>query len=127
MNIATNAYDGFHMMPHDSDDEKVQFRFFKINGEHLQGETIGRTDIGEVYNVLLVKQGKEGIELNDTFEAIFADPVVYAEGLIGMDIYGTFVKKTEEAQKWFDEYLKLTSERVTMINDVLKEKIDDAI
>jgi hypothetical protein len=65
--------------------------------------------------------------LNDTFEAIFADPVVYAEGLIGMDIYGTFVKKTEEAQKWFDEYLKLTSERVTMINDVLKEKIDDTI
>ena len=122
MNIATSTYDGFHMMPHDKDEDKVQFKFFKINENHLQGETIGRSEIGEVFNVLLVRHGKEGIELNDTFEAIFADPVVYAEGLIGMNIYGTFVKKTAEAQEWFDDYLKLTTERVTMINTELMEK-----
>jgi hypothetical protein len=120
MNIATSTYDGFHMLPHESDDNKIQFRFFKINEDRLQGDTIGRTEIGESYNVLLVKHGEKGVEMNDTFEAIFADPVVYAEGLIGMDLYGTFVKKTAEAQKWFDDYLKLTNESVTMFNNEMK-------
>jgi hypothetical protein len=127
MNIATSTYDGFHLMPHEKDENKVQFKFFKINEDHLQGDTIGRTDIGETFNVLLFKHGSGGIELNDTFEAVFADPVVYAKNLIGMDIYGTFVKKTVEAQEWFDDYLKLTIERVTMINNELMEKSDDTI
>lgn len=127
MNIAPSAYDGFHLMPHEKDENKVQFNFFKINQDHLQGETIGRNDIGETFNVLLFKHGSEGIELSDAFEAVFADPVVYAKNLIGMDIYGTFVKKTVEAQEWFDDYLKLTIDRVNIINNEMMEKNDDTI
>jgi hypothetical protein len=120
MDIKLDQYDGFHMMPDENNMASTQFKFFKIKEDYLQGETIGKTSIGETYNVLFLKKTKDGIELNDVFEAVFADPVVYAEGLIGINLYGTFVKKTEEAQEWFDDYIRLTKKRIDDINFELK-------
>jgi hypothetical protein len=116
--ITTKEYDGFHMMP--SDDDKITFSFFKINEKYLQGETIGKSSVGDNYNVLLLKHDSEGVHINDVFEAIFSDPVVYAERLVGMNLYGTFVKKTEESQKWFNDYLTETKEKVIMLNSKIK-------
>ena len=42
---------------------------------------------------------------DDTFEAIFSDPVVYAKGLCGTGTFGTIIRKQEKTSEWFKEYL----------------------
>lgn len=119
MDITSAEYDGFHMLPSDNsnDDETVQFHFFAVKPDKLQGDTIGKTQIGDVYNVVLFQANEDGdVQIDKSFEAIFADPVEYAKGLVGMKIYGTFVKKTQEAQIWFDDFLQETINRAEKIN-----------
>jgi hypothetical protein len=66
--------------------------------------------------VVFLTQGEDGHpELDDHFEAIFADPEVYVKGLLGANIYGCMVRKTENSWKWVEEYLKRLLGRV-MIN-----------
>ena len=62
------------------------------------------------------KRGEDGHpEFDDTFEAIFADPAVYVKGLIGANVYGCVLRKTEKSQKWFDEYLNRAKSSVMML------------
>jgi len=112
-------YDGFHFLPDIEIEDGYVFQFFVLNdatGEETKEVLIGGTNVGELYNVLLLKQKEDGIEVSDVFQAIFADPEIYAEGLIGTDYYGTFLKNSEHTKKWWDLYVKTTIETVEKFN-----------
>ena len=109
-------YDGFYILPHRDDDDGLKLSFFDFTDDFEKGEKIEHTSLGDKYHVIFLTQGKDGHpELNDHFEAIFADPEVYVKGLLGANIYGCMVRKTENSWKWVEEYLKRLLGRV-MIN-----------
>jgi len=107
-------YDGFYILP--GDDEGLKLSYFDFMDDFDKGEKIGGNDMGDMYHVIFLKAGKDNHpELDDHFEAIFAHPEKYVEGLLGADIFGCFVKKTENSWKWVDDYLKRVLARVTLI------------
>ena len=109
-------YDGFYILPHRDDDDGLKLSFFDFTDDFEKGEKIEHTSLGDKYHVIFLTHGKDGHpELNDHFEAIFADPEVYVKGLLGANIYGCMVRKTEHSWKWVEEYLKRLLGRV-MIN-----------
>ena len=113
--VKTTDYDGFYFLPGEEDNE-YSISFFTFN-EGKGGTPIENTDIGFKYHVAFFKYGQdETVEFNDTFEAIFSDPMTYIEGLVGSSLYGTFVKKTEKSKEWFDNYLSKTLDTVTIQN-----------
>ena len=85
-----------------------------------KGKRVDGTSLGDMYHVVFLKQGEDGNpEFDDHFEAIFADPEVYVKGLLGANVYGCMVRKTENSYKWVEEYLKRLLGRV-MINKMKK-------
>ena len=108
MDMTPSEYDGFHMLPVPEQANVVQFHYFQIEESGLQGATEGKNDIGEAYNVMLLKHDENGVHIDDVFEAVFADPLVYAKSLVGMNLFGTFVKKTKDGEGWFEKFLKGT-------------------
>lgn len=108
-------YDGFYIMPGE-DEGSLSLSYFDFREEFDKGKKIGGSEIGDMYHVIFFKQGDDNIpELDDHFEAIFGDPEIYIKGLIGANIYGCFVRKTENSFKWVDDYLKSTLSRVTLL------------
>ena len=109
-------FDGFYILPHRDDDNGLKLSFFDFTDDFEKGEKIEHTSLGDKYHVIFLTQGEDGNpELDDHFEAIFADPEVYVKGLLGANIYGCMVRKTENSWKWVEEYLKRLLGRV-MIN-----------
>jgi len=108
-------FDGFYILPHKQDDG-LRLSFFDFNDDFEKGKKIDHTSLGDMYHVVFLKQGEDGNpEFDDHFEAIFADPEVYVKGLLGANVYGCMVRKTENSWKWVEEYLKRLLGRV-MIN-----------
>lgn len=102
-----SEYDGLMFLPSDEEDEDtsaIEFHFIKFK-EGL-GKTIEGNDIGEKYHVVFFKRDETGeLFFDETFEAIFADPITYAKGFIGMNLFGGFFKKCENSTQWFNDYL----------------------
>jgi hypothetical protein len=102
-------------LPHKQDDG-LRLSYFDFNDDFEKGKKIDHTSLGDMYHVVFLKQGEDGNpEFDDHFEAIFADPEVYVKGLLGANVYGCMVRKTENSWKWVEEYLKRLLGRV-MIN-----------
>lgn len=102
-------FDGFYVVPKEGEEaDNMELRFFAFKDEKSLGEPIENTELGYKYHVAFFKENEEDgeIVLNDCFEAIFADPVTYARGLLGSKLYGTFIRKTEKSSDWFDNYLR---------------------
>ena len=105
MTTKTKDYDGFHFLPDPENDDTFLFQFFnlkRLEGNNHSTEVNGGNDIGDLYNVLLMRES--------------GDPKIYAEGLIGSDIYGTFVKNTEHANEWWKDYVITTKRIVNEFN-----------
>ena len=100
-----DGYDGFIFLPHDEDEDELEFRFVKYKGDF--GEPIEKTEIGDKYHVAFFKRDRETGEysFDEKFEAIFADPMVYAKNLAGHNLFGTIMRKQEKSSDWFDDYL----------------------
>lgn len=100
-----DGYDGFIFLPNDEDDDALEFRFVKYTGNF--GSPIENTDIGDKYHVAFFKRDIETGEFSfdETFEAIFADPMVYARNLAGHNLFGTIMRKQEKTSEWFRDYL----------------------
>jgi len=108
-------FDGFYILPHKQDDG-LRLSYFDFNDDFEKGKRVDGTSLGDMYHVVFLTQGEDGNpELDDHFEAIFADPEVYVKGLLGANVYGCMVRKTENSYKWVEEYLKKLLGRV-MIN-----------
>lgn len=103
-----SEYDGFYFLPtDDDDDEGLKFAYFNFKDEMAGGVKEGHTSVGDFYHIAMFRKGEDGYpELDDNFEAIFADPTVYVEGLVGSGLYGCVVRKTDKSGKWWEDYLK---------------------
>ena len=110
----SEKFDGFYILPGDEDGLKLSYFDFKDDFD--KGKKIGGNAMGDMYHVIFMKAGDDSLPmLDDHFEAIFAHPETYVKNLLGADIFGCFVKKTENSWKWVDDYLKRTLARVTMM------------
>jgi hypothetical protein len=73
------------------------------------GQSLGGSDLGHTYEVLLFRDDEEKDELTDIdrFEAIFSDPYEYASNLIMQNWFGIMVRKTTTSsvfiQRLFDK------------------------
>jgi hypothetical protein len=105
-------YDGFYIMPGDNEDQ-VEVRYFTFKEDF--GDSIENTEMGDKYHVALFQDNNDDMEFNDHFEAIFADPSVYAMNLAKGNLFGTYVRKTAKSSDWFDNYLKTTLDSVTLL------------
>lgn len=106
-----NDYDGFYFLPPENDDEiGFRYHFFHLKDELAGGKPIENTKIGDRFHVAFFKRDENDEPIfDDSFEAIFADPVEYTRNLIGSEIYGCFCRKTDKSEKWFEEYLFSTT------------------
>lgn len=100
-----DGYDGFIFLPHDEDEDALEFRFIKYKDNF--GPPVENTEIGDKYHVAFFKRDRETGEFSfdETFEAIFADPMVYAKNLAGHNVFGTIMRKQEKTTEWFKDYL----------------------
>ena len=109
-----NDYDGFYFLPGDEEGE-MKFAFFDFKDEFEVGIPMEVTNVGDKYLLAFFKKDVDGLPvLDDNFEAILADPQVYITGLLGAEIYGCVVRKTEKTIEWFEDYLNRTQKNVTM-------------
>lgn len=111
-------YDGFLFLPSEDEDEEtdsLEFRFIKYKQDF--GASVEGSDIGEKYHVAFFTRDEEGhFQFDEEFEAIFSDPMTYAKGFIGHNLFGTMVKKKERTAEWFKEYLTDIKESVKIAN-----------
>jgi hypothetical protein len=108
-------FDGFYLMP-GNDEGSLKLSYFDFLDNFDKGEKVDGTKFGDMYHVIFFKQSENGEpEFDDHFEAIFSDPEAYVHGLIRANVYGCFVRKTENSYKWVDDYLKSTLNRVTLL------------
>lgn len=106
--MSKEEYDGFYILPGDDEDDPggINIAYFKFKeGEHT-GKPIEGSPLGDKYHVAFFRKDINGDPMfDDSFEAIFCDPTIYAQGLVGSQIYGCVLRKTEKSAKWWDEYL----------------------
>lgn len=81
-----------------------------LEGAHYRdaGETLGGSDIGKSYHVILFKEDSDGQLVDiDMFEAVFSDPLEYMSNLLPSGIFGIMARKTTTSntfiQKTFDK------------------------
>lgn len=100
-----DGYDGFIFLRDDEDEDALDFRFVKY--KDVFGPPIENTEVGDKYHVAFFKCDEETGEysFDETFEAIFSDPMVYARNLAGLNIFGTIMRKQEKTSEWFKDYL----------------------
>ena len=105
-----SEFDGFFFTPVDNDNQ-IDLSFFRIKSREI-GQPIESTKMGDMFHVAFFRQGETGHpEFDDEFEAIFADPKTYVKNLIGSQIYGTFLRKTEHSGKFWRDYLNDAKKR----------------
>lgn len=110
-----SSYDGFYFTPAEEDDD-LNITFFDFKHSSEKGYPVSNTSIGDCWHVAFFRQDGNGIPyFDETFEAIFSDPTVYVKNLIGANLYGCIVRKTEKSQKWFEEYLENAKKNVESI------------
>jgi hypothetical protein len=59
---------------------------------------------------------------DEQFEAIFADPITYIKNILGTDLYGCVLRKTDVSSKWWDIYLKKIKDASIITSNKMKEK-----
>ena len=109
-----SEFDGFHFTPGDNDNE-IDLSFFHVKSQEM-GRPIESTKMGDMFHVAFFRKGADGHpEFDDEFEAIFADPQTYVKNLIGANVYGTFLRKTEHSGNLWKEYLNDAKKKCSII------------
>ena len=111
-----DEYDGFYIVPKDGEEtDSMELMFFCFKDDEKFGKPIEQNEMGYKYHVVFFKERDDGeMVLNDCFEAIFSDPVTYAKGLLGSNLFGTFLRKTERSSDWLDDYLRKAVDSVKL-------------
>jgi len=117
----TKEFDGFFFTPTEEEDQ-LKLSFFEFNNdEYSGGIPLDSNSIGDTYHIAFFKPDENGIPVfDDSFEAIFADPVTYTNGLIGTDLFGCILRKTTKSAEWFNDYLTKAKESVIMFKQSVK-------
>lgn len=113
------TYDGVFFFPavDEEGDDVMAFNFWSFTGNFANKESVGATEMGNMFHVAFFKENEGGFEIDDTFEAIFTDPKVYLEGLAGSNLFGVICRKTANSSSWFREYLQETMNKFKVINE----------
>ena len=116
------TFDGFFFTPNVEDGE-LELSFFDYTEENMKNaEKVENTSYGDKYHIAFFKPNGEGlVEFDESFEAIFADPVSYVKNLTGTSIFGCILRKTTRSNKWFDNYLTNAKENIIIHNIELKK------
>jgi hypothetical protein len=116
-------YDGIYFLPGDSEEE-LSLSYFELKEEELKGEPIDNSSIGDMFHIAFFKWSDGGNPVFDGhFEAILADPTVYLKNLVGADVYGCVLRKTENSAKWWQDYLIRTEKTCTMISEKIQKGV----
>jgi hypothetical protein len=115
---ALKEYDGFYFLPHyDGDDEGLRFDFFRFMDEYANGVKKDHCEMGDMYHIVFITHDGEGNPiLDENFDAIFVDPVEYVNNLLGADLFGCVVRKTDKSEEWLEKYLTRIKESDTLRN-----------
>ncbi len=112
-------YDGFYFLPGDKTCDYIInfFTFDEDDGDLANSKKIeSNNSIGDIWHIaLFTKDKKNEPVFNDSFEAILADPKIYAENLCSIGIYGCVLRKTDKSVNWFNDYLNKVKNRVTIL------------
>ena len=102
---APSEYDGFRFYPSsDNGMDGFAITTFDFANEMANSTPIENSSMGYKYHVALFQHdGDEKVKVNDLFEAIFVDPLVYLRNLGGTDFFGFFVRKTDKSDAWVIE------------------------
>lgn len=113
--MSKDEYDGFYFLPGDEEgDLNIAYFKFKADGD-FAGEPVKESSIGSTYHIAFFTRDENGDPVFDeNFEAVFADPNVYIEQLVGSNLYGCVLRKTEKSEKWWDEYLTRAKKTCTI-------------
>lgn len=107
-----DEYDGFYFTPHEEEGD-LNITFFDLKGDLGNSAPVDNSKLGDCWHIAFFRRDKNGIpHFDETFEAIFTDPEVYIKNLVGANLYGCVVRKTEKSTKWFEEYLENAKESV---------------
>jgi hypothetical protein len=118
----TRDYDGFYFLPGDNDGE-LKLEYFKFQEQEYIGEPIGASSLGDMYHIAFFKWIDGGdLIFDEQFEAIFADPTTYIKNILGADLYGCVLRKTDVSSKWWDIYLKKIKDASIITSNKMKEK-----
>lgn len=125
--MSKDEYDGFYFLPGEEDGD-LNIAYFKFKpGEDFVGKPIEDSPLGGTYHIAFFKKDVNGDPMfDDAFEAVFTDPAVYVKQLIGSELYGCVLRKTEKSTKWWEEYLT-RAQKTCMINKLINvaQKIAD--
>jgi hypothetical protein len=108
-------YDGFYFLPVENEEyeDSLGFQFFKLKDEYQNGKPIDGNRNGDMYHIAFFGRDDEGQPIfDDAFEAILTEPTVYIENLLGEDLYGCVLRKTDNSSDWFDDYLQKTLSKI---------------
>jgi hypothetical protein len=106
-------FDGIYFLPSSEQDSTVKYLFFDLSEEFVSSQKVDHSSIGDCFHIAFVRPNEKGMPiLNDHFEAILIDPMTYLRTLIGTDIYGCIVRKTEKSHLWFNQYVNRMKELV---------------
>jgi len=112
--MKSSEYDGFYFLPHGKYGEHLKFAFFSLKDED-QGTPVKGNDVGDMYHIVMFKTDDDGSPVFDeTFDAILGDPQKYVENLLGAEIYGCVLRKTDKSGKWLEDYLTRVMSSVIM-------------
>jgi hypothetical protein len=116
MNVLPNEYDGFFFLPYTTEEESgLKYEFFRLPKKYGESPALLSNSMGDMYHIIFVKESEDGNpEFDDTFCAILADPVTYVNGLVGANIFGCIVRKTEKSTHWVEEYLTELQKKINI-------------
>ena len=109
---APSEYDGFRFYPSsDNGMDGFAITTFDFANEMANSTPIENSSMGYTYHVALFQHdGDEKVKVNDLFEAIFVDPLVYLRNLGGTDFFGFFVRKTDKSDAWVIEHMDIMTD-----------------
>ena len=88
--------DTYMFLPGEEDDNiHIQTSEYKNPGTKLN-----TSSMGDCYHIIIFKEGEEGIEHLDNFEAILTAPIEYMTRMIKEDWFGVICRKTTTSQEF---------------------------
>lgn len=93
-------HDGFIFSPHEELEDHTHIETFCYKDP---GDGVGECDSGKRYEIVFLEKAPGGgMILEDNFDAILSDPVVYLHHLIKCGFYGVIGRKTTTSDLFFD-------------------------
>ena len=90
--------DTYTFLPGEEEDNiHIQSSEYKNPGTKLDGSAMG-----DCYHIIIFKEGEEGTEHLDKFEAILTAPVEYMMRMIKEDWFGIVCRKTTTSNEFVD-------------------------